>query len=91
MRRRTNSLARPLADLVLSWLSNCDKNSCAEGGQSQNLSKHRAAESFGASLWLCSLGVESVSGYHVPDLPRDWEGRIGFDNEETDSSVEDRA
>jgi hypothetical protein len=40
---------------------------------------------------LCPLGVESIFGYDVPNLQRNWERRIGFDNEETDSSMENRA
>ncbi len=59
-----------------------------ESSQSQNLSQHWITKSFSASLWLRSLGVESVSSCHVTDLQRDWQGAFCFHDEETDSGME---
>jgi hypothetical protein len=36
----------------------------------------------------CSLGVESVSCYHVPDLQRNWERYRSLNNEETDTNLQ---
>ena len=62
----------------------CDRERYrVESSQSQNLSQHWTTKSFSASLWRSSLGVESVSSYHVTDLQRDWQGAFCFHHEET--------